>query len=189
MFRKINYLTTKAMGLDAVELILDVEETFGISVSNGQASGIRTPGDLILLIQNSVQSDKKVRPCITRQSFHHIRSALIKATGCRRKTIRLNTRIKSLFPLPGRNHRWLTLQRQLAPLRLAHPNDSIFPWFPGTVSDLVKQDVRHKSAILKKNEDWSHDEVRQITRLLISEFTGHHRFSDHDKFVRDLGMD
>lgn len=177
------------MGLDAVELILDVEETFGISITDGDAAGIRTPADLICLIQQSVRSEKKNRPCITQRSFYRIRTALVKATACRRKSIRLNTRIKSLFPRPVRNNRWHLLQRQLASLRLAHPDDSIFPWFPGTVSDLVNRDVRSKAASLRQSRDWSHDEIRQITRLLISEFTGSHRFSDHHEFVRDLGMD
>ena len=36
---------------------------------------------------------------------------------------------------------------------------------------------------------WTHDEVRQIVRQIISEQLGVKNFNDTDEFVRDLGID
>jgi acyl carrier protein len=39
-----------------------------------------------------------------------------------------------------------------------------------------------------RSQRWTHDEVRQIVRQIISEQLGVKKFNDTDEFVRDLGM-
>jgi len=40
-----------------------------------------------------------------------------------------------------------------------------------------------------RSRRWSHDEVSQIIRQIISEQLGVKKFNDTDEFVRDLGID
>lgn len=40
-----------------------------------------------------------------------------------------------------------------------------------------------------RSRRWTHDEVRQIIRQIISEQLGVKKFNDTDEFVRDLGVD
>ena len=39
------------MGLDGVEIVMDVEDHFGITIADGEAEQIRTVGELLALIQ------------------------------------------------------------------------------------------------------------------------------------------
>jgi acyl carrier protein len=54
------------MGLESVELLIVAEEEFGISISDSEASEIRTPRDFIDLIASKVQSGVS-RPEIDRR--------------------------------------------------------------------------------------------------------------------------
>ena len=89
----------KNMGLDVVELVLEVEETFGIDIPDAVAAEMITPGIMIAYVQNAVAS------------------------------------------CPDRSRKW------------------------------------------------THDEVRQVIRKIISEQLGVKSFTDTDEFVRDLGID
>lgn len=42
------------MGLDGVELILDVEDHFGVTIRDSEAPELRTAGDLVTLLQNRI---------------------------------------------------------------------------------------------------------------------------------------
>lgn len=50
------------MGLDSVELIMEVEDEFGIKIDNGEAGGIRTVGDMLRIVREKVghREDSKV---------------------------------------------------------------------------------------------------------------------------------
>lgn len=64
------------MGLDAVELVMDVEKEFDISISDQEAGSTRTIKDLVLLI------DSKSRNNITQESiYHHLTVILTKDYG------------------------------------------------------------------------------------------------------------
>ena len=177
------------MGLASVELILDCEETFGITISDGSASEIRTPADLFHEIQRAVHSTDQRRACISQISFHRIRSALRKATDIPRSQISLHSKIRKLFPPATRNHSWRSFQRHLAPLQLRHPDQSFFWNPPRTISDLVTLEIRRRASLLTFNQDWTHLEVRQVTRVLLSYHTDKARFADTDLLVQDLGFD
>jgi hypothetical protein len=177
------------MGLDAVELIMETEEIFGITITDAQAASIVSVSDFISLVQNAVDSKDIDRPCLCQHAFHRIRLALTRATKTPRSRIKLTTSIKSLFPPPRRNQTWLHFQRLITPLKLDHPSDSLLLWMPGTVADLIRMELVRKALILTANHDWSHQEVRQIVRMLVSDYSGSHRFRDHARLVQDLGLD
>ena len=176
------------MGLDAVELIMETEEIFGITITDAQAASIVSVSDFISLVQKAVGSTDIDRPCLSQLAFHHIRLALTRATKAPRSRIKLTTSIKSLFPPPRRNQTWLHFQRLVTPLKLAHPSDSLLLWMPGTVANLIRMELVRNALILTANRDWTHQEVRQVVRMLVSEYSESHRFYDHTRLVQDLGL-
>ena len=84
-----------AMGLDAVEIVISVEERFGIAISDEEATACVTPGHLVELVRAKVENGLEGN-CVSRQAFHRIRSALIESGALAREGIRPETAI----PIP-----------------------------------------------------------------------------------------
>lgn len=96
------------MGMDGVEIVMETEDAFGITIEDGEAEKIRTPGQLIDLVISKV-STEGAQPCTTRRAFHRLRRALIVKLGIERRRIRPDTRLDSLIPLRRRRERWSAL--------------------------------------------------------------------------------
>lgn len=62
------------MGLDGVELVMEVEDEFGITILDSEATGMRTVGDLVQLCLERIQATKSMRchslPCFL--SLRHL---------------------------------------------------------------------------------------------------------------------
>lgn len=60
------------MGLDFVELVMAIEENFGIMIPDEEAGRVETVGDLYKLVISKMQqtSDKR---CLTSAAFYRIR--------------------------------------------------------------------------------------------------------------------
>lgn len=63
------------MGLDAVELVMDVEDHFGITIQDSEAEGVRTVNDLVELIERRI-SNAHEPYCPTIPAFLKLRSTL-----------------------------------------------------------------------------------------------------------------
>jgi len=100
------------MGLDSVELILAIEEKFGIEISDAEAANILTVGEMQDLIFSKLNlSDEKT--CLTQQAFHMVRKAAINAFGVSRKALKPDTLLTSFMPRESRKEDWLKFQSSL----------------------------------------------------------------------------
>lgn len=178
------------MGLDYVEIVLAVEETFGISIPDREAATLITPARLIAHVQQAVESKPVLRPCLSQRAFHRIRAHLCEVTRLPSKEIRLETRIDCLFPKDDRRQRWDAF-RSVTGLQslpnLTFGRGTLFS--PKIVKDLVSHEVSAMSETLRASGSWTDQEVRSVVRLIISEQLGIKHFEDSDEFVRDLGVD
>lgn len=62
------------MGLDAVEIVMEVEESFGITIPEDRAGNVRTVGDLyaiVLDLTKDINRDNSV--CVTASTFRSLR--------------------------------------------------------------------------------------------------------------------
>src|SRR5687767_9969578 len=73
----------RAMGLDAVELIMETESTFGISIDDGAAERLSTVGDLFAHVALQIRVCETAR-CLSQVSFYKLRNALVLLFGTRR---------------------------------------------------------------------------------------------------------
>ncbi len=104
------------MGLDSVELVMAVEEKFGISISDEEACSILTVGEMHRCIMNKVDmSDKS--SCLTQRAFHLLRRNVVRQFGISRRSFMPNTDLDSVIPQAGRRKQWLTLQRSVGAVR------------------------------------------------------------------------
>lgn len=177
------------MGLDSVELVLAVEETFGISISDEDAAHMITPALLISHVQRAVLSAPVQRPCLSQRAFHRIRNGICNVTNFPRSEVRLDTLINHLFPKAERHQRWNDFRSFAGIQRL--PNltfgrGSLFS--PKRVRDLIPLAITSMAEEFRSTRDWTHQEVRSVVRLIITEQLGIKNFNDDDEFVRDLGL-
>lgn len=177
------------MGLDAVELIIEVEDAFGIAISDAVAATMITPAALISHVQDAVHARDDFKPCISLRAFHHVRASLMRALGVSRSSVSLDTRIRILFPRPDRAKLWELFRQDLDVSNLPDLHFGLGWLFtPTRVSDLVSIVVLDRAKQLKEERTWTHDEVRDIIRQIIRKQLGIEKFKDSDEFVRDLGI-
>jgi acyl carrier protein len=110
------------MGLDTVELVLDVEDRFGITIDDDEAAKICTPGDVADYVIRYIRLDANA-PCRSRTVFYRMRSVLMQTFGIPRKRIRPSTRIDDLWEGDLRDN-WKKLKTALGNRR--------FPWLRHT---------------------------------------------------------
>ncbi len=74
------------MGLDAVEIVMAVEETFDIRIEGPEAEIIRTPRQLISLVWSKVaQADSTI--CLSHRAFNRLRKLLMRRCAISRNAI------------------------------------------------------------------------------------------------------
>jgi acyl carrier protein len=178
------------MGLDAVEIIIAIEETFGIDIPDSVFSTATTPAILIAYVQNAVGSQRDHSSCISQRAFHRVRASLMKITGVGRSEITLKTPINRLFTGSQRSELWKNFKIHAGLPDL--PNLGFgFGWLlrPTSVNHLVSRMVLAISSEIREERSWTNEEVRQIIRSIISNQISIRDFKDTDEFVRDLGLD
>ena len=89
------------MGLDAVEILMAVEDAFDVRLEDVEAEKIRTPGDLIgVVMQKVARADVSV--CLTQRAFNLLRQALLRHLPLKRRDVAPSVRLANLVPKTNR---------------------------------------------------------------------------------------
>ncbi|MBN2286816.1 MAG: hypothetical protein JXI43_10240 [Tissierellales bacterium] len=87
------------MGLDLVEMIMSIEEHFGIEIPSEDSEHLTTPIKLINYVTGKVNIGKGgTNVCQTQKSFYEIRRVLVTKLGVPKKIITPSLTIKSILP-------------------------------------------------------------------------------------------
>jgi hypothetical protein len=100
-----------------VELVISVEEAFGISISDEEACRVQTVGQLYWTVTQKVKQ-QRTQDCLTARAFYRLRKALIAVTGCDRRAVRPDSRVDELFPKRTRRQGWPEVAARLGMRRL-----------------------------------------------------------------------
>ena len=106
------YYSGYSMGLDLVELVIEVEKSFGISILNEDASKIITVGQLYEYVVANLPTEESSR-CVSATAFLQFRRALIDQFGVNRREIRPSTLLGNVIPGAKRRSAWRVLARRL----------------------------------------------------------------------------
>jgi acyl carrier protein len=101
------------MGLDAVEIVLDVEEAFGVKIPDDRAGTIRTVGDVFdVIVESCPKRSATNRFCLSSATFRLIRREVIGLLGY---DTRFGPRdsVDSVIPRRQRRRFWSHLQKRL----------------------------------------------------------------------------
>lgn len=100
------------MGLDLVEVVMAVEERFGITLSDDDAFQADTPGKLIDLILSKVDKSGS-SGWQTSRAFYMLRRALMEYFHWHRSQIVPHARLEELVPRQNRRDNWERLRARL----------------------------------------------------------------------------
>ncbi len=98
--------------MDGVELVLQVEEQFGISTSDEEAAAVLTPSQLVDLVV-SKKSVAEQASCPTQRAFHLLRAAFRRITGVKNLSLSLDSQTAAVCGSTPQKEVWLALQREL----------------------------------------------------------------------------
>jgi acyl carrier protein len=102
------------MGLDIVELIMEVEETFDITLPDRELFHVRTVGDLYRLVLAKLPpSGPPAYSCASAVAFYAFRRAAVKVLGVGREDVRPAVPMESLVSREHRRRRWKLLGDEL----------------------------------------------------------------------------
>ncbi len=97
------------MGLDSVELVLEVENTFGFSIPDEDAAGLTTVGklyDYVLAHRFRGKQDA----CLSSMTFYKLRRGLMLVLQVPRNSVRVSTEVSAIIP-KHRRRSWRALEK------------------------------------------------------------------------------
>jgi acyl carrier protein len=94
------------MGLDAVEIVMEVEKAFDIRLEDAEVENMLTPRDMIEVVMSKI-TQVEAEGCLTQRAFHLLRAALLLQLPTKRRDIAPQTRMADLAP---RAHRKILLE-------------------------------------------------------------------------------
>jgi len=100
------------MGLDSVEILVNVENAFGITISNYEAEKISTVGDIHNVVWRSVQGRQSMR-CRSQQLFYRLRYILINKFNASHEAIVPEASLNKVFPKSYRRLKYHRLHKEL----------------------------------------------------------------------------
>lgn len=101
------------MGLDGVELVMEVEDHFGISIGDDEAATIRTVGDLVTLIRSRAEAAEHLI-CPTRSAYYSLRTLAREITDNPGLRIRPRDEVAATLSPRLRRQLWRRLRELLA---------------------------------------------------------------------------
>lgn len=90
------------MGLDGVELVMALEESFGVTITDAEAESCITPAAVTALIFGKLRASDQ-RACVSQRAFYLLRQGLIQTLGVARRSVGLSADIRSF--VVGRSER------------------------------------------------------------------------------------
>jgi hypothetical protein len=100
------------VGLDAVELVMEVEERFGVAISDENAVNFQTMGQLHDFLLGECAGRR--RPgCPAQSAFYRLRRAMMRVFAAPRRSLRPSTDVLPLLGTWGRGDKWRRLEKEL----------------------------------------------------------------------------
>jgi len=109
------------MGLDLIEMMMDIEETFDVNIPDETAQKLHTVGDCHLYVLGRIQeriskrpASEKPRPakCVSSHVFYRFRRAFQRVCGVTKVDVRLNRPLGEILPKARRKNLWRDLQKE-----------------------------------------------------------------------------
>ena len=183
------------MGLDLVELVIRVEETFGVSIPDRDAAELNTPGKVTDYILSRVEQSHDPLSCLSQRAFYSLRREFIEQFSLERQQFVLDVKFKEILPEERRDEVWKNIGSSLGVKKW--PAISGTSWLGGfftptvqSVKELTDYFVTNEPLIVKGKETaWSRAQVWDVLERVIKDETAVTDFSEDSRFVEDMHLD
>ncbi len=178
------------MGLESVELVLEVEKSFGIDIPKDDAREMETPRHVVEHILSSVRVHRG-EGCRFQRTFFRVRRAFRNQLAALASQASRDTRMKDIL----HKDQWPVVWARMREETQAEDWPKTVPW-PGFLSDAPKTigELAWYVALYPSSygtsfvPPWTRDKVRLEVRRIVYEVLGKLDYSLDADFVKDLGM-
>jgi hypothetical protein len=182
------------MGLDIVEFVMDVEDTFKVRIPDRVAASLVTPRLLINYIHSRLPQSGESR-CLSQRAFYAIRRELAPRVGIPRSQLRPGTELMNVLPSENAQGVWASIGKSLGYSEWSRAR-SLGWWAsiflrerPRTLGEAARRVVTFTPAVLKPTgEAWSWREVRDVVDGVMHRHIAVRKYSLDDCFAEDLGL-
>lgn len=147
------------MGLDSVEILVEVEKALEIEISNAEASNIYTVGDFQNCAWKHIQNKRPLaNKCFSQITFYKLRPKFIELLHIDKSAFSPDQKIEHIFPKKNRRELWSVIQNsvdlKLPDLELISPFQTVLTVFGfvaiigGLVISIVLYNVLDLSALI-----------------------------------------
>jgi len=113
------------MGLDGLEMVMELEESFGVELTESDVEKAETPAIMCDVIYGKLRVTDKTR-CLTQRAFYVLRRALMEILELKREEVTLDLRFRDFVPKQIRKKFWNQLQSATKARRFP---DLARPWW------------------------------------------------------------
>lgn len=100
------------MGLDLVEMVLRIEDTFGVEIPDEVATTLETPRLVIDFLLTRLDT-RAPRTCISQEAFYFLRRKVLAQTSFPRERFHPRTTLEEVFPKKNRRELWRNLSSEI----------------------------------------------------------------------------
>jgi hypothetical protein len=182
------------MGLDSVELVMAIEEEFGVDIPDQDAENMITVGDVYDWVKLRIATSTPMA-CLTQRVFYKLRRALVENYSVSRHTIKPETRLTDLLPVEVVEDGWPFLQmfidlktppfkvaNEILGFRLSH--ESL------TMRELVDALIMINGKALSPQVDSEEEVWRRLVKVFVRQLSlNPEEVKYHARIARDLGVD
>ena len=181
------------MGLEGVELVMDIEDRFNTSIPDSTAEHIQTVGDLHSFLMNRIRQQNSDN-CPSAAFFYPIRKLLVSEFEIERNTVKPATRLDSLIDAENRYKFWRKLEASVATRLPRLKRSQWLQWYGDTFPEscsTVAQLVNHCVDVNQITDEFGPDQsdaVWDVVCELVSEMAGVEKstLKPETNFVNDL---
>jgi hypothetical protein len=182
------------MGLDIVELVIRIEETFSIQIPDRVASELTTPRKVTDFILTQVDESHAPLTCLSQKAFYMLRRGFIHHLSLPRRQFRVDATLREIVPEESRDGVWKEIGSALGAKKW--PAMSRPKWLSlvsrdvRSVRELAEYLVANEPLLVKGAEAaWSRAQVWEVLRRVIEDETSVTNFSEDSRFVEDMHLD
>jgi hypothetical protein len=189
--------TETYMGLDIVELVIRIEETFSIQIPDPVASELTTPRKVTDFILTQVEETPVPLPCLSQKAFYLLRRGFVQHLAFTRQQFRPDTTLREIIPDENRDDIWKEIGSVIEIKKwpaMSRPKwlGFISPRAVHNVRELVEYLVTNEPLVVKGEEAvWTRSQVWEVLKRIIVDEVGitETDFTEDSQFVEDMHLD